>query len=144
MEVNKDVKPQCVWKYTDDENVKIEIIKYVYDMWLEINLGEVRYVLPNWAVNGLIRDWNKNIKESNALTHNLNILNEAKILELEAYIKDLHSSLFYKDKEIEFLKTELKIKRQDINRQKLFETIERVTGFTPLESDMDEIQNAIF
>lgn len=144
MEVNKDVKPQCVWKYTEGENVKIEIIKYVYDMWLEINLGEVRYVLPNWVVNGLIRDWNKNIKESNALTHNLNILNEAKILELEAYIKDLHRLLFSKDKEIDFLKTELKIKRQDINRQKLFETIERITGFTPLESDMDEIQNAIF
>jgi len=29
-----------------------------------------------------------------------------------------------------------------MSRQKLFETIINVTGFTPLESDMDEIQNA--
>lgn len=30
-----------------------------------------------------------------------------------------------------------------MNRQKLFETIINVTGFTPLEGDMDEIQNAV-
>ena len=30
-----------------------------------------------------------------------------------------------------------------MNRQNLFETILRVTGFTPLESDMDEIQRAV-
>lgn len=29
-----------------------------------------------------------------------------------------------------------------MSRQKLFEVIQRVTGFMPLESDMDEIQNA--
>lgn len=108
MEINNDVKPQVVWKYTDGENVKLEIIKFIYDMYIEINLGEARYVLPNWAVNGLIRDWNKNYKQSNALAHNLNIINEAKIIELEAYIRDLHASLFYKDKEIEFLKNKLK------------------------------------
>jgi len=31
-----------------------------------------------------------------------------------------------------------------MSRQKLFETIINVTGFTPLESDMDEIQRAVF
>lgn len=30
-----------------------------------------------------------------------------------------------------------------MSRQKLFEAIINVTGFTPLESDMDEIQRAV-
>lgn len=35
------------------------------------------------------------------------------------------------------------VKQIKNNRQNLFETILRVTGFTPLETDMDEIQRAV-
>lgn len=59
-----NLKPEVIWKYTDGDNVKLEITKYGYDMYVVINLGKTRYVLPNWAVNGLIRDWNKNIIKS--------------------------------------------------------------------------------
>ena len=59
-----NLKPEVIWKYTDGENVKLEITKYGHDMYVVINLEKIRYVLPNWAVNGLIRDWSKNINKS--------------------------------------------------------------------------------
>ena len=59
-----NLKPEVIWKYTDGENVKLEITKYGHDMYVVINLEKIRYVLPNWAVDGLIRDWNKNVNES--------------------------------------------------------------------------------
>ena len=59
-----NLKPEVIWKYTDGENVKLEITKYGYDMYVVINLEKIRYVLPNWAVNGLIRDLNKNVNKS--------------------------------------------------------------------------------